>query len=155
MGACLGPTQLTFGKAFADHGVDGRFYEPSRRPFTVAVSLGVVRDRRGIIGDVGLEAVDVFSKGSDARIVGFNTMDIVDQPIDPAARSTASKRHRRQCNLCVSAIIRVRNFLEHDLRNRLLPRYTPSAGPPAVWSTCHGPEAKQRLSSGSVYAKCS
>jgi len=68
---------LSLAEALAHHRVDRRFDETGRNPLAVAVSLGIVRDRAGIVGDVDLELARRFAKGLQARVIGFEEVEVV------------------------------------------------------------------------------
>ena len=84
VGAGLGPLHLLLlGKALADYEVDGGLDEGGRDRLGIAPALAVVRDRGGVVVDVGDQACRRFGEPRQAEIVA-----VQDGAEGPSARKS-------------------------------------------------------------------
>ena len=74
---------LPFGEALADHEVDRGLDKRRGDPLAVAMPLSVVRDRAGIVGEVGAELGRGAREPLQARIVAGQVVEVIGQPLGP------------------------------------------------------------------------
>jgi hypothetical protein len=74
---------LPFGEALADHEVDRGLDEGRRDALAVAPALGVVRDRTGVVGEVGAKLGRGAREALQARVVAGQAVEVIGQPLGP------------------------------------------------------------------------
>lgn len=52
------------------------------------MSLGIVRNGPGIVGDISLEFARYLTEGLQARVVALDDIEVIDQPVDVGYRFT-------------------------------------------------------------------